>query len=158
MAYYPQYPGYAPYYTQPMPDQLTQLRQNQMQQPMMQGTQMQTPAMQTQQIPFPQPIDDRIWVQGEGAATSYLVAANGFVRLWDSTAPVFYEKQADAQGKPLPMVIYDYKRRGEEPVQPTTPQIDMSQFITRDELEDILADRLKRPSKSTKSKEDTSNE
>lgn len=112
---YPQYQTYPPYYGQPAPDQLTQLRQNQFQQqPMMQPIQQQ---MQGPQMPFQQPVDDRIWVQGESAATAYLVTANGFVRLWDSTAPVFYEKQADAQGKPLPMVIYDYKRRGDEPAQ-----------------------------------------
>lgn len=119
MAYTPYpYPNYGPYYGQPVPDQLTQLRQNQFQQqpviPIM------PQQMQGQQAAFQQPVDDRIWVQGEGAATSYLVAANGFVRLWDSTAPVFYEKQSDAQGKPLPMVIYDYKRRGDEPAQQQT--------------------------------------
>lgn len=116
------------YYPQAVPDQLAQLRQSQMQQPqMMQPPQpMQgVPQAMLPQTPMPQagPVDDRIWVQGEGAATSYLVAANGFVRLWDSTAPVFYEKQADAQGKPLPIVIYDYKRRGEEPA-PQAPAPD----------------------------------
>lgn len=103
-----QYPNYTPYYAQPVPDQLAQLRQQQMMQPPVQ----QPPMMQ------PGPVDDRIWVQGEGAATSYLVAANGFVRLWDSTAPVFYEKRADAAGKPLAMDIYDYKKRGGEPEAP----------------------------------------
>lgn len=124
MAFTPyQYSAYQPYYSQPVPDQLAQLRQQQMQQTMMQAMPQQ---MQGQPMPAvmpmqPGPVDDRIWVQGEGAATSYLVAANGFVRLWDSTAPVFYEKQADAQGKPLPMVIYDYKRRGDEPPAPPAP-------------------------------------
>lgn len=40
------------------------------------------------------------------------------MRLWDSTAPVYYEKRADAQGKPLPLEVYDYKRRGGEPSVP----------------------------------------
>lgn len=112
-----QYPGYQPYYSQPVPDQLAQIRQQQMQQQMIQQAQM--PA---QPVPLmqPGPVDDRIWVQGESAATAYLVTANGFVRLWDSTAPVFYEKQADSQGKPLPMVVYDYKRRGDDPA-PVAP-------------------------------------
>lgn len=58
-----------------------------------------------------QPQDDRIWVQGEAAAASYLVAANNVAHLWDSTQPVVYEKQSDVTGRPLPMVIYDLRRR-----------------------------------------------
>lgn len=69
----------------------------------------------TAETPPPAPApDERIWVQGEVAAASWPVTANGFVRLWDSIAPVYYEKRADAQGKPLPLEIYDYKRRGGE--------------------------------------------
>lgn len=106
----------------PMPDRMAQLRQNQQMQNVQQMP-MQPQPMQPFVPMQPGPVDDRIWVQGESAATAYLVAANGFVRLWDSTAPVFYEKQADAQGKPLPMAIYDYKRRGEDPT-PKAPAPD----------------------------------
>lgn len=166
---YPNYPypscqpGYYP--QQPVPDQLAQLRQQQMaQQIMQQPVQMMAPSP-----PMGQPVDDRIWVQGESAATAYLVAANGFVRLWDSTAPVYYEKRADAQGKPLPMEIFDYTRRGGEPETKAAPppQIDMSQYIKRDELDgfreelerlwdklETVQDRLKRPAKTIKTKED----
>lgn len=56
--------------------------------------------------------DSRIWVQGEGGANSYLVAPNSFVRLWDSQASVFYEKRADASGRPT-TEVYEYKKRGE---------------------------------------------
>lgn len=74
----------------------------------------------TAETPPPSPApDERIWVQGEVAAASWPVTANGFVRLWDSTAHVFYEKRADAQGKPLPLEVYDYKRRGGDPADPT---------------------------------------
>ena len=66
--------------------------------------------MMPQQAPQ-QPQDDRIWVQGEAAAASYLVAANNVAHLWDSTQPVVYEKQTDVTGRPLPMVIYDLHRR-----------------------------------------------
>ena len=62
-----------------------------------------------------QPQDERIWVQGEGAAMAYLVAPGGFARLWDSTQPVFYEKRSDPSGRPLPMDVYDYSRRGGNP-------------------------------------------
>lgn len=55
--------------------------------------------------------DERIWVQGEGAAQAYLVAPNSFVRLWDSTRPVYYEKRADQTGRPY-MEMYEYKKCG----------------------------------------------
>lgn len=67
--------------------------------------------------PSPQPPtqDERIWVQSEQAAESYLVAPNGFVRLWDANKPVFYEKRADATGRPLPIEAYTYSRYEEQP-------------------------------------------
>lgn len=54
--------------------------------------------------------DERIWVQNETSAEAYLVAPNGFVRLWDSSRPVFYEKRADSTGRPLPMDVFEYSR------------------------------------------------
>lgn len=60
---------------------------------------------------IPQTQDERIWVQNQTSAEAYLVAPNGFVRLWDSNAPVFYEKRADASGRPYPLDVYEYKRR-----------------------------------------------
>lgn len=75
-----------------------------------------------QQQQYPQyqqnniPVDERIWVQNATAAEAYLLAPNAFVRLWDSSANRFYEKRADATGRPLPMDVYEYKR--------ISPQID----------------------------------
>lgn len=53
--------------------------------------------------------DERIWVSNQQAAESYLVAANSFVRLWDSSQPRFYEKSADCTGRPMAMKIFEYK-------------------------------------------------
>lgn len=100
---YNPYYGYQPY-SPPVPDQLTQLRYNQ---GMQQGQGFQGFNQQ------PQSSDERIWVQGKNAAEAYLVAANGFVRLWDSNGQVFYEKRADASGRPY-MEAYEYKRIGAE--------------------------------------------
>ena len=76
--------------------------------------------------------DERIWVQGEGAAQAYLVAPNSFVRLWDSQAQVFYEKRADQSGRPF-MDVFEYKRRGSqepsEAVSKPTQAIDYSEKI-----------------------------
>lgn len=61
---------------------------------------------------FSQPIvqDDRIWVQNEASAENFLLSPNGFVRLWSATENKFYEKRADATGRPLQMETYEYKR------------------------------------------------
>lgn len=166
MAYQPYpYPGYqpAPYYPQPVPDQLAQLRQNQMQQPMMQGPQMgqQGQPIQPQQLPA-NPMagsaqNGMIWVNGGKAeADSYLVAPNSAVALWDANNPVVYLRKADSTGKPS-TVVYDLVERTENPPAQATPQIDLSRYVTIDQLEDILAERLKRPSKPVKTKEDTDN-
>lgn len=80
---------------------MQQMRQQYMQQPQ-QG--MIPPQMQASNP------DDRIWVQGHGAAEAYLIAPNGFARLWDTTAPIFYEKRADASGRPS-MKEYEYSER-----------------------------------------------
>lgn len=157
------YSGY-PYYTQPAPDQLTQLRQQQMQQPMMQGPQMVQQPVQ----PMP-PVNPQnngiIWVGSKQEADAYLVAPGSAVALWDSNNPVIYLRQADSTGKPSTKVYDLVERSDAAPVQRQEPQIDLSKYITIDEAEeiidrrvnDILAERLKRPSKGTKLKEDTEN-
>lgn len=77
----------------------------------------QYPYMSPQQYPMQQPVqpqqaqqmtDEKIYVQGPDAAKAYLVAANSSVRLWDSTQPVFYEKWADATGRPS-LMAYKYE-------------------------------------------------
>lgn len=57
------------------------------------------------------PQDDRIWVASESAAEAFQMVPNGFVRLWDSNKQIFYEKRADMNGRPMPLVAYEYKIR-----------------------------------------------
>lgn len=74
----------------------------------------QMPTMQQPQMPMQgqqAPQDDRIWVASESAADSFQMVPNGFVRLWDSNKPIFYEKRADMNGRPMPLVAYEYKIR-----------------------------------------------
>lgn len=75
--------------------------------PQMQPMQQTQMPMQGQQAPQ----DDRIWVASESAAEAFQMVPNGFVRLWDSNKPVFYEKRADMNGRPMPLVAYEYKIR-----------------------------------------------
>ncbi len=54
--------------------------------------------------------DDRIWVSNQQAVVCYLFSPDGFARLWGSSCSRFYEKRADATGRPLPMEIYEYTK------------------------------------------------
>ncbi|MCX4373789.1 MAG: hypothetical protein OSJ58_18615 [Dysosmobacter sp.] len=147
--------GYAP----AIPDRLAQLRQNQVQ-PMMQGPQM--GQNQMQQIPPANPAagcaqNGIIWISGKAEADGYLVAPNSAVALWDANNPVIYLRKADSTGKPS-TVVYDLVERTDNPgPQQSAPQIDMSQYVTLEQLEAILAERLKKPAKPAKLKEDTDN-
>lgn len=154
------YPGYPPYYPQPVPDQLAQLRQNQMQQPMMQGPQM--PQQPVQTVPQPQQPDPVgiIWVQGDAGAKAYMVAPGNTVPLWDSEDQVIYLKSVDMSGMPS-MRVLDYTERSiaqPQRQEQAAPKIDLTPYITRDELEDILAERLKWPGRTAKPKEEANDE
>lgn len=89
--------------------------------------------------------DERIWVPSAAAAEAYPIAANGFVRLWHSTQPIYYEKSADAAGRPFPMIAYEYKIMGTEPEQPVPAAIDIPDYEPRFKaLEEHLEDCLNR--------------
>lgn len=121
--YQPSYQPYAP----PMMDQLAQLRAQQ---------------------PAPNPM---IWVQGEAAAKSYLVAAGNTVPLWDSENMCIYVKSVDASGVPS-MRILDYTERAKAaPTQTPTPE-----YVTRAEFEAFAAQFA--PKKTAKKAEVPENE
>lgn len=145
------YSGYPAYYPQPVPDQLAQLRQQQMVPPAV-------PPMQTNQIQQPAPQNGGInWVGSKTEADNWPIAPGCAVALWDSNNPVIYLRQADSTGKPSTKV-YDLVERTDNPApQQSAPQIDMSRYVTIDQLEEILSERLKKPVRQTKPKEDTDN-
>ena len=123
MAFNPYYQN--PYYPQPMPDNLMQMRQQQMMQP----------------APPPVPQNPVAtggvqWVSSEQEARGYLIAPNSAVALWDSTAPTVYLKQSDASGKPT-LKIYDLVERAETPR--TAPQGKGVEFVTRKEFDALAA-------------------
>lgn len=69
-----------------------------------------------------------IWVSGDEEALAFPVAPNTAVRLWHSTLPVVYFKQADASGKPT-MKIYDLVEH--KAIQKEEKKID---FATKEEV------------------------
>ena len=111
MAYQP-YQPMNNYYGQPyyqggaVPDTLNQYK-GQYQQPM------QPQPMPQQMMPAPIPSNDMIWVLGEIEATSYPVAPNNTVTLWDKNEHTVYIKSVNAQGVPS-MKVLDYSERNAE--------------------------------------------
>lgn len=124
MAYTP-YGWQNPYYAQPMPDNLAQLRQQQMP-PMMAPQPPQNPVAQS----------GVQWVSGEQEARNWMIAPNAAVALWDSSAPTVYLKKADASGKPS-LTIYDLVERAETPR--TASTADPMKFVTREEFDALAA-------------------
>ena len=106
-------------------------------QPMYQPQQYQTPVMQTTQQAQQSGNGSIIWVQGEQAAKSYLVAPNSSVVLFDSEDKIVYLKSADASGMPS-MKILDYTIRGDA----NTVQAPAAEFATKDDLR-ALEDKIR---------------
>ena len=85
--------------------------------------------------------DNINWVQGEAGAKSFFVPSGKSVMLMDSEESVFYIKSVDASGVPLPLRIFDYKERdvqenkSMQDAPQEIPQVDMSDYITREEFE-----------------------
>ena len=124
MAYTP-YGWQNPYYAQPMPDNLAQLRQQQM------------PPMMAPQPPQNLVAQSGVqWVSGEQEARNWMIAPNAAVALWDSSAPTVYLKKADASGKPS-LTIYDLVERTETPS--TATQEKGVEFVTRKEFDALAA-------------------
>lgn len=74
-----------------------------------------------------------IWIQGEAAAKSYLVAPGTTVALWDSESQTIYLKSADASGMPS-MRTLDYTIR--EMAQAKNP-VSGPEYATKEDLEKL---------------------
>ena len=94
--YFPQYQNGA------VPDILNQYKGQYQQMPMQQPM--------VQQMQAPTQTNDMIWVLNENEATSYPVAPNNSVVLWDKNNPTIYVKSVNAQGMPS-MRILDFTER-----------------------------------------------
>lgn len=100
----------------------------------------------TQMQPQPQPqqnTNSLIWVQGEGAAKSYLVAPGNTVALFDNESQTIYIKSADASGMPS-MRVLDYTFRESTPQKANiSPQNDYATkedvSLIREELDALRA-------------------
>lgn len=101
----------------------------------------QQPVQQTQQ-PVMVPM---YWVQGEVVALSYRLMPNEKVFFMDIEKPLIYMREADASGKPLPMVtkqLVDYQP--EQPKEQEQPKIDTSQFVKYSDIQQMIEDEVAR--------------
>ena len=113
MAYTPYYaPYYRPmnYYNPSIPNDIANMTNQQtIQQPQQMPVQQPIQPMQMAQ-PTPIQSNDMIWVLNETEATSYPVAPNNSVTLWDKNKDTVYIKSVNMQGVPS-MRILDYVER-----------------------------------------------
>lgn len=79
-----------------------------------------------------------IWIQGESAAKSYLVAPNTTVVLFDSESQTIYLKSADATGLPS-MRVLEYTIRDQKPSNGVFSQ-PTGDYVTRQEIDALRAE------------------
>lgn len=131
MAYYA--PFYRPTYydpVQPNPmGQFNQQYQQQMNQPIQQAP------MQGQLT------NDFLWVLNENEATSYPVAPNNTVTLWDKNLPTIYIKSVNAQGVPSMRILDFTERAAAASKTPSAPSFNSpNNFVTLDSFNALKGD------------------
>lgn len=131
MAYYA--PFYRPTYYEPAQQNPMGQFNQQYQQPLSQP--MQQAPMQTQ------PTNDFLWVLNENEATSYPVAPNNTVTLWDKNLPTIYIKSVNAQGVPSMRVLDFVERSATAPKMPSAPSFNsQNNFVTIDSFNALKGD------------------
>lgn len=124
-----------------------------------------------QPVPSPQATQPQqnnnsiIWVQGEAGAKSFLVAPGQSVLLMDSETSKFYIKASDNTGMPLPLRTFEYTEiiagQASMPIssdiQSNASNVDLSQFVTHEELNEKLSQLSSTTKKTTKVKEEIAN-
>ena len=131
MAYYA--PFYRPTYYEPVQqNQMGQFNQQYQQQ---MNQQIQQAPMQTQ------PTNDFLWVLNENEATTYPVAPNNTVTLWDKNLPTIYIKSVNAQGVPSMRILDFTERASAAPKTPSTATFNSpNNFVTLDSFNALKGD------------------
>ena len=132
MAYYA--PFYRPTYYDPVQQPMGQFNQ-QFQQPVPQQ-------MQPTQMSVANPVsNDFLWVLNENEATSYPVAPNNTVTLWDKNLPTIYIKSVNAQGVPSMRILDFTERSATASKTPSAPSFNSpNNFVTLDSFNALKGD------------------
>ena len=133
MAYYA--PFYRPTYYDPVQQNPMGQFNQQFNQPMVQP-------MQNAQTPMQgQPTNDFLWVLNENEATSYPVAPNNTVTLWDKNLPTIYIKSVNAQGVPSMRILDFTERVVNAPKTPSATSFNSpNNFVTLDSFNALKGD------------------
>lgn len=133
MAYYA--PFYRPTYYDPVQQNPMGQFNQQFQPPMAQP-------MQNAQMPMQgQPTNDFLWVLNENEATSYPVAPNNTVTLWDKNLPTIYIKSVNAQGVPSMRVLDFVERTATSHTTPAGTAFNLpNNFVTIDSFNALKGD------------------
>lgn len=121
------------------------------------------PQYQTYQPQVQQQNSGPIWIQGEAAAKSYLVAPGTTVALWDSESQTIYLKSADASGMPsiktLDYTIRDLNAQKAPKTDLINSTDTLSAYATKTELEALKREiRVLRDKVSGKTEEGVKDE
>lgn len=121
------------------------------------------PQYQTYQPQVQQQNSGPIWIQGEAAAKSYLVAPGTTVALWDSESQTIYLKSADASGMPsiktLDYTIRDLNAQKAPKTDLINSADTLSAYATKTELEALKREiRVLRDEVSGKTEEGVKDE
>ena len=132
-------PYYAPFYR---PTYYDTVQQNPMGQFNQQFQQPMPQPMQNAQMPMQgQPTNDFLWVLNENEATSYPVAPNNTVTLWDKNLPTIYIKSVNAQGVPSMRVLDFVERTATSPTTPAGTAFNLpNNFVTLDSFNALKGD------------------
>ena len=132
-------PYYAPFYR---PTYYDPVQQSQMGQYNPQYPQQMAQPMQNAQMPMQgQPTNDFLWVLNENEATSYPVAPNNTVILWDKNLPTVYIKSVNAQGVPSMRVLDFTERTATAQKQPVSGSFgSANNFVTIDSFNALKGD------------------
>lgn len=132
-------PYYAPFYR---PTYYDPVQQNPMGQFNQQFQPPMAQPMQSAQMPMQgQPTNDFLWVLNENEATSYPVAPNNTVTLWDKNLPTIYIKSVNAQGVPSMRILDFTERTSTAPRTPSMPSFNSSDnFVTLDSFNALKGD------------------
>lgn len=125
-------PYYAPFFRPAYQPEMAQNHQP-YQQPMNQYPQAQPPVAN-------QPPSDFLWVLNENEATSYPVAPNNTVTLWDKNLPTIYIKSVNAQGVPSMRVLDFTERTAQAPAQPPAAFQQPNNFATIEQFNALRDD------------------
>ena len=133
MAYYA--PFYRSTYYEPVQQNPMGQFNQQFQQPM-------AKTVQNAQMPMQgQPTNDFLWVLNENEATSYPVAPNNTVTLWDKNLPTIYIKSVNAQGVPSMRVLDFVERTSATTTQPVVTSFNSpNNFVTLDSFNALKCD------------------